>query len=206
MMEFNDIWAAIITLAVKQARLITDDQEALEVKSLYKQWDKQIGQQLAVGEYLQHNGKLFRVLTAHTAQTNWEPGVGTESIYVVVDKEHAGTLEDPIPYPGNMELFNGRYYIEDDIVYLCTRDSGIALNNKLNELVGLYVEVTSGVSEEEPEGTKEDPIPYEQGMELIVDKHYIQNNVIYLCILNSGAPLYHDLSNLVGLYVQVANI
>lgn len=140
MNNFNELWAAMLKMALKQARAITDDQEALSVQCLYKEWNKQIGKQLNVGEYIQHEGKLYRVLQAHTAQNTWAPGNGTESMFVVIDKEHAGTLEDPIPYNGNMELFNGKYYIQNEIVYLCTRDSGAPLYHDLSSLVGLYVE------------------------------------------------------------------
>lgn len=140
MNDIYDMWRAVINLAVKQARQITDDQEALELQILYKSWDQQIGKQLNVGEYVQHEGKLYRVLQAHTAQSTWAPGNGTESLFVVIDKEHAGTLEDPIPYNGNMELFNGKYYIQNEVVYLCTRDSGTPLYHDLSSLVGVYVE------------------------------------------------------------------
>ena len=54
---------------------------------------------------------------------------------------HAGTLDDPIPYDGNMELTEGLYYIQDEIVYLCTRSSGQPVYHALSALVGLYVEV-----------------------------------------------------------------
>ena len=140
MTDFNELWAAMLKMALKQARAITDDQEALSVQCLYKEWNKQIGKQLNVGEYIQHEGKLYRVLQAHTAQSTWAPGNGTESLFVVIDKEHAGTLEDPIPYEGNMELFNGKYYIQNEVVYLCTRDSGAPLYHDLSSLVGTYVE------------------------------------------------------------------
>ena len=140
MNKFNELWAAILKMALKQARTITDDQEALSVQCLYKEWDKQIGKQLNVGEYIQHEGKLYRVLQAHTTQSTWVPGNGTESLFVVIDKEHAGTLEDPIPYEGNMELFNGKYYIQNEVVYLCIRDSGTPLYHDLSSLIGIYVE------------------------------------------------------------------
>lgn len=140
MNDIYDMWRAIINLAVKQAKQITDDQEALELQILYKSWDQQIGKQLNVGEYVQHEGKLYRVLQAHTAQSTWVPGNGTESLFVVIDKEHAGTLDDPIPYNGNMELFNGKYYIQNEVVYLCTRDSGTPLYHELSALIGNYVE------------------------------------------------------------------
>ena len=50
----KELWKAIVRLAVDQARSITDDQKALTVKSLYKQWEKQIGNTLNVGEYIQY--------------------------------------------------------------------------------------------------------------------------------------------------------
>lgn len=140
MNDIYDMWRAIINLAVKQAKQVTDDQEALELQILYKSWDQQIGKQLNAGEYVQHEGKLYRVLQAHTAQSTWAPGNGTESLFVVIDKEHTGTLDDPIPYDGNMELFNGKYYIQNEVVYLCIRDSGAPLYHDLSSLVGVYVE------------------------------------------------------------------
>lgn len=53
-------------------------------------------------------------------------------------------------------------------------------------------------------GTYEDPIPYTTNMEIYQDSYYSQYGVIYLCIRSSGQPLYHDLSALVGSYVEVA--
>ena len=56
-------------------------------------------------------------------------------------EEYAGTQHDPIPYDGNMALESGKYYIQDDVVYLCNRDTGNPVYNALSELLGLYVEV-----------------------------------------------------------------
>ena len=53
-------------------------------------------------------------------------------------------------------------------------------------------------------GTKEDPIPYDGNMEIFSGLYYTQNGVLYRCIRDSGQPLYHDLSVLVGSYVEVA--
>ena len=40
-------------------------------------------------------------------------------------------------------------------------------------------------------------------MELFIDKYYSEDGILYICTRDSGAPLYHDLANLVGLYVTV---
>ena len=52
-------------------------------------------------------------------------------------------------------------------------------------------------------GTRNEPIPYETNMEIYEDLYYSQNGVIYHCIRSSGQPLYHDLSALVGNYVEI---
>ena len=71
--NLKEILAAVIKLAVKQAREITDDTEALKVQCLYKSWDKQLGKELQVGEYVQYGGALYKVLQTHTVQENWTP-------------------------------------------------------------------------------------------------------------------------------------
>lgn len=52
-------------------------------------------------------------------------------------------------------------------------------------------------------GTAEDPIPYEGNMALEEGKYYSQDGVVYKCIWSTGNPVYHPLSQLVGLYVEV---
>ncbi len=51
--------------------------------------------------------------------------------------------------------------------------------------------------------TPEDPIPYEGNLELYAGKYYAQDGVTYRCLRSAGAPVYHPLSALVGLYVEV---
>ena len=52
-------------------------------------------------------------------------------------------------------------------------------------------------------GTPDDPIPYNGNMELSEGLYYSQGGVVYLCIRSTGQPVYHDLSALVGIYVEV---
>lgn len=58
--------------------------------------------------------------------------------------------------------------------------------------------------DEEHAGTNDDPIPYAPPMEIFKDKYYIQSKVLYKCIRDSGQPLSHNLSDLVGNYVEKA--
>lgn len=52
-------------------------------------------------------------------------------------------------------------------------------------------------------GTQEDPIPYSQLMTVYKDKYYTQNEVLYLCIEDSGQPLYADCENLPRYFQKV---
>ena len=63
------------------------------------------------------------------------------ALYTVIDVAHSGTQDDPIPYNGNMALQSGKYYTQNNILYLCNRDTVNPVYNALAELVGLYVEV-----------------------------------------------------------------
>lgn len=58
--------------------------------------------------------------------------------------------------------------------------------------------------DEEHAGTKDDPIPYAPPMEIFKDKYYTQSKVLYKCTRDSGQPLSHNLSDLVGNYVEKA--
>ena len=120
-----------------------DNQQALEVKSLYPSWESFIGKQLEKDMKVQYDGKLFKVVQTHTAQQDWKPGIDTASLYTEIVEDHAGTLEDPIPYPadGNMVIYNGKYYIDNGVIYKCVRDSGIPLYTPLANVVGNYVQL-----------------------------------------------------------------
>lgn len=114
------------------------DADALEIKSLYPEWES--GVEYTTRKKAQYKGKLYRCLQAHTSQADWTPDVSA-SLWTVIDEEHKGTINDPIPYSGNMALENGKYYEQDGVVYLCTRDTINPVFSELKDLVGLYVEV-----------------------------------------------------------------
>ncbi len=61
------------------------------------------------------------------------------------------------------------------------------------------------VIEVEPAGTQDDPIPYTPPMEIFNGKYYTQGGVLYKCTRDSGQALTHNLSDLVGLYVESAD-
>lgn len=117
--------------------LSVDDNTALRMKDFYPEWAA--GTSYAVGYKVRRDGKLWRVVQAHTSQAGWEPETAA-SLWEQINETHAGTLDDPIPYSGNMALTAGLYYMQDWVIYKCTRDTGNPVYHALSELVGLYVE------------------------------------------------------------------
>lgn len=117
--------------------LEVDDNTALRMTEFYPEWTS--GMDYSTGYKVQHGGKLWRVVQAHTSQTGWDPE-NTPALWTEICETHAGTMADPIPYSGNMALTAGLYYIQDYTIYLCTRDTGNPVYNPLADLVGIYVE------------------------------------------------------------------
>ena len=113
------------------------DSEALEALVLHPEWDADTDY---LADYkVRRGGRLWRCIQAHTSQIGWEPE-NAASLWTEICETHAGTLEDPIPYNGNMALESGKYYMQDGKIYRGIRDTVNPVYNALSELVGLYVE------------------------------------------------------------------
>lgn len=132
----NEVMSMLITAQINT--LSVDDATAVRMTAFYPEWAKDTA--YTVGYKVQYLGKLYKVIQAHTSQETWTPDI-TASLYERIDEVHDGTKYDPIPYEGNMALVSGKYYIEDNVTYICNRDTGNPVYNKLSELVGIYVEV-----------------------------------------------------------------
>ena len=126
---------------IEQAMQSIDGNDALTARSMYPTFESIIGKTVKHGFKFTHGGKLWKTEQPEmTIQEHYVPGTGTESLYSEVCETHVGTLEDPIPYSGNMALESGKYYSQNSKIYRCTRDTVNPVYNALSELVGLYVE------------------------------------------------------------------
>lgn len=63
----------------------------------------------------------------------------------------------------------------------------------------LYAEVAKPGQGDSPDN----PIHYDNNMELVEGKYYEQGGTVYVCFRSTGAPVYNDLKDLVNLYVHV---
>lgn len=137
--------AYAIRSAMDNAATVLTDAEALKCKAIYKQWRDLMGTEVDKGFRFLCGEDLYRVeQPKYTFEKHRIPGsIGTESLFSRIDESHAGTMDDPIPYEGNMALEQGLYYSQDGVVYRCTISTGNPIYHALRDLVGLYVEVAA---------------------------------------------------------------
>ena len=138
---------------MEQAAQSLDDAVALTAVELFPYWKELCDEPQNDGTKgrvvekrgfrFQYDKKLYRTeQPKYTFVKHEVPGApGMESLFSLVDEAHAGTMDDPIPYERNMEVYNGLYYTQYDVLYRCIRDSGQPLYHDLSALVGSYVEV-----------------------------------------------------------------
>ena len=118
------------------------DNQAISVKNLHPEWKEFIGKSLSTGFRVLHEDALYKVRQdISVVLENQPPSIDTAALYEEINETHDGTKADPIPYNNNMALELGKYYIQDDIIYMCTRDTGQAVYQDLSDLVGIYVQI-----------------------------------------------------------------
>lgn len=137
---------AMVRSVVEAGAATLSDGEAAKVPSLSKMWV--VGEQVEPGDrrFYEPTQLLYKCRQAHTTQADWTPDQ-TPALWAVIDVNHAGTLDDPIPAARGMGYIYGKYYSdpEDGNIYLCKRtgepDGGtINLQYLPHELIGHYFE------------------------------------------------------------------
>ena len=104
--RLDEMGAALATLP---------DEAAVDVTTLFRKWEP--GLEVAAGDRLQYQNKLYKVVQAHTTQTGWEPDVtpalfaevakpgeipvwrqptGAQDAYQTGDKVHFPEAADPV--------------------------------------------------------------------------------------------------------------
>lgn len=122
--------------------------QALEMQVLFPIWgekDAEFGKEVGIGFRLRvvegESDTLFEVIQKHKLQADWKPGMETASLYKIVEAEHAGTLDDPIPYVQGMAFEKDKYYKQYGVIYLCILTTVTGYPNDLKDLPTIVQEV-----------------------------------------------------------------
>ena len=103
---------AIVAALVKMRESATDEQ-ALSVTVLYPAWRSET--EYHAGDRVLHGGVLYKVLQAHTSQSDWTPDI-TPALFVVVSLDEWPEFVQPTGAhdaynKGDKVTFNGKHYI-----------------------------------------------------------------------------------------------
>lgn len=143
--------AAELRPMIEQASASLSDGEAAKSPELFPRWADHIGETVKPGDRRSDTDgsgvlHVYRVNKGqgHTTQENWPPH-STPAMWTIINVDHAGTQDDPIPAARGMEYEYGKYYLdsEDGKTYKCER-VGEAAGGKIvlqylpHELVGNY--------------------------------------------------------------------
>lgn len=143
--------AARLRPVIEQASASLSDGEAAKSPELFPRWADHIGETVKPGDRRSDTDAsgvlhVYRVNKGqgHTTQENWPPH-STPAVWTIINVDHAGTQDDPIPASRGMEYEYGKYYLdsEDGKTYKCER-IGEAAGGKIvlqylpHELVGNY--------------------------------------------------------------------
>ena len=98
---------------IEKAAISLTDEDALQAVELFPQWV--VEHAYVVGERLQYNGVLYRVVQAHTSQADWTPDI-TPALFVVVSLDEWPEFVQPTGVhdaynKGDKVTFNGKHYI-----------------------------------------------------------------------------------------------
>ena len=144
--EYDEILRTLICSNAEKIVGTFTDENALKVIDLCPVWD--IG--IAITQDMinkgqnryQDNGKLYKCIQPHTTQADWRPE-STTALWTLIDVTHTGTIDDPIPAVAGMEYVKGKYYAENESIYLMNRQGmaegeSITLYYLPSQLVGQY--------------------------------------------------------------------
>ena len=125
----------------KRAAVNVPDAVAATVPELYDLWSPGDVDYVA-GDRRRYGDSLYKCRQTHKSQENFVPDL-TPALWELIDVEHEGTIDDPIPAKPNMEYFKDKHYIENGTVYRCSRSTETAIAQLPSELVGIYFEMVS---------------------------------------------------------------
>lgn len=110
------------------------DNDTIKFKDYLPDWTDYVGKSLPINFKFKYNNQPYQTLQyINVVLSDQTPDI-TYSLYKVINEEHEGTLQDPIPYVQQMSIEKGKYYIQYDVVYLAVQDMPTGMPYDLNQI------------------------------------------------------------------------
>ena len=112
-MDWTEKLAREYRAKIEKAAALQSDEDALESIELFPKWEAGIA--VAIGERYQYNGKLYKVIQAHTTQADWTPDI-TPALFTEVSLDEFPEWVQPTGAhdaynKGDKVTFEGKHYM-----------------------------------------------------------------------------------------------
>lgn len=117
------------------------DELAVESMGIYPEWKPDT--EYIVDARVRYNELLYKCRQEHTSQEIYTPDM-IPAVWAVINEANKGTIADPIPAVAGMLYEKDKYYVYNDIIYLCIREDaegGTVLQFTPDQLIGNYFEI-----------------------------------------------------------------
>ena len=112
---FTQVQQSLHKVAKMVASEVTDDAKALAIQEFYDDWE--VGVKYEVGTYIRYEEVLYKVITAHTSQSDWTP-TSASSLFAKVLIDPTGETINEWVQPdstnaymtGDKVIFEGKTY------------------------------------------------------------------------------------------------
>lgn len=97
--------------------------DTIKFKDYLPDWNDYVGKSLPINFKFKYNNQPYQTIQyINVVLSDQTPDI-VYSLYVAINEEHEGTLEDPIPYIQQMSIEKGKYYIQYDVVYIAIQST-----------------------------------------------------------------------------------
>lgn len=108
--------------------------DTIKFKNYLPDWADYINKSMPKDFKFQYNNQPYKTLQyINIVLENQTPDI-VYALYAIINEEHDGTLEDPIPYVQQMAIEKGKYYSQYDIIYLAIQDMPTGMPYDLSQI------------------------------------------------------------------------
>lgn len=108
--------------------------DTIKYKDYLPDWNDYVGKSLPKDFKFRYNNQAYKTLQyINVVLSNQTPDI-VYALYAIINKEHEGTFEDPIPYQQQMAIEKGKYYSQYGVVYLAIQDMPTGMPYDLNQI------------------------------------------------------------------------
>lgn len=111
-----------------------NNNDTIKFKNYLPYWTDYINKSMPKDFKFQYNNQPYQTIQyINVVLSDQTPDI-VYSLYVAINEEHEGTLQDPIPYQQQMAIEKGKYYIQYDVVYIAIQNMPTGMPYDLNQI------------------------------------------------------------------------